>query len=106
MQGIQSNIGPNNNSRQNSQLIKLFNLRFLDIKIGMFYTKINSKWLKDKYKTPHHRTPRREHSKIFSDINCTTVFLGRSLKAIEIKAKINKWKLVKLNTAKKTILKK
>ena len=63
MQGFQSNIGPNNNSRQNSQLIKLFNLRFLDIKIGMFYTKINSKWLKDKYKTSHHRTLRREHSK-------------------------------------------
>ena len=90
MQGFQSNIGLNNNSRQNSQLIKLFNLRFLDIKIGMFYTKINSKWLKDKYKTPQHRTPRREHSKIFSDIHCTTVFLGQSPKATEIKIKVNK----------------
>ena len=28
--------------------------------------------------------------KTFSDINCTSVFLGQSPKAIEIKAKINK----------------
>ena len=34
--------------------------------------------------------------KTFSDINCTTVFLGQSPKTIEIKAKINKWGLIKL----------
>ena len=34
--------------------------------------------------------------KIFSDINHTSVFLGHSSKAIEIKTKINKWDLVKL----------
>ena len=34
--------------------------------------------------------------KIFFDINCSNVFLGQSPKAIEIKAKINKWDLVKL----------
>ena len=34
--------------------------------------------------------------KTFSDINCTSVFLGQSPKAIEIKAKINKWDLTKL----------
>ena len=34
--------------------------------------------------------------KTFSDINCTNVFLGHSPKAIEIKAKINKWDLTKL----------
>jgi len=34
--------------------------------------------------------------KTFSDINCTNVFLGQSPKAIEIKAKINKWDLTKL----------
>ena len=44
--------------------------------------------------------------KTFSDINCTNVFLGQSPKAIEIKAKINKWDLIKLIrfcTAKETI---
>ena len=44
--------------------------------------------------------------KTFSDINCTNVFLGQSLKAIEIKAKINKCDLIKLTSfcaAKETI---
>ena len=34
--------------------------------------------------------------KTFIDVNCTSVFLGQSPKAIEIKAKINKWDLIKL----------
>ena len=34
--------------------------------------------------------------KTFSDINCTNVFLGQSPKAIEIKAQINEWDLIKL----------
>ena len=44
--------------------------------------------------------------KTFSDINHTNVSLGQSPKAIEIKAKINKWDLIKLRsffTAKETI---
>ena len=44
--------------------------------------------------------------KTFSDINRTNVFLDQSPKAIEIKAKINKWELIKVRsfcTAKKTI---
>ena len=44
--------------------------------------------------------------KIFSDINCSNVFLGQSPKAIEIKAKINKRDLVKLThfcTAEETV---
>ena len=41
-----------------------------------------------------------------SDINCTTLFLGWSPKAMEIKAKINKWNPVKLNTARKKNIKK
>ena len=35
--------------------------------------------------------------KTFSDINCTNGFFGQSPKAIEIKTKINKWDLIKLN---------
>ena len=33
--------------------------------------------------------------KIFPDINHTSVFLGHSSTAIEIKTKINKWDLIK-----------
>ena len=45
-------------------------------------------------------------SKTFSDVNCTNVFLGQPPKAIKIKAKINRWDLIKLTsfcTAKETI---
>ena len=44
--------------------------------------------------------------KTFSDINHSNVFLRQSPKAIEIKAKINKWDLIKLISfciAKETI---
>ena len=44
--------------------------------------------------------------KTFFDINCSNIFLAQSSKAKEIKAKINKWDLIKLKnfcTAKETI---
>jgi len=47
--------------------------------------KINSKWLQDL--NIRHDTVKlleENRSKIFSDINCTNVFLGKSCKAIEI----------------------
>ena len=47
--------------------------------------------------------------KTFLDINHTSIFLGPSPKAIEIKTKTNKWDLNKLTsfcTAKETINKK
>ena len=61
------------------------------------YTKINSKWLKDLNIT-HDIIKLLEENigKTFSDINHTNVFLGQSPQAIEIKAKINKWDLIKL----------
>ena len=37
-------------------------------------------------------------SKIFPDINCSNIFLGQSPRAKEVKAKINKWDLIKLKS--------
>ena len=57
------------------------------------------------HKIWHHKTPRRENSKTFSDIKCTNVFLGQSPKAVEIKTQINQWDLIKFTnfrTAKET----
>ena len=54
------------------------------------YTKINSKWLKDL--NMRHDTVQlldENTGKTFFDINQTNVFLGQSLKIIELKAKIN-----------------
>ena len=73
-------------------------------------TKINSKWLKDLNRRQDTIKLLAENiDKIFSDINCTIVFLGQSPKATEIKVKINQWDLIILTrfyTAKETIKKK
>ena len=63
------------------------------------YTKINSKWIKD-LNTRHETIKLLEENtgKTFFDISCTNIFLGQSPKAIEIKAKINKWDLMKLTS--------
>ena len=63
------------------------------------YIKINSKWLEDL--NIRHDTIKlldENIGKSFSDINCTNVFLGQFPKVIEIKAKINKWDLIKLTS--------
>ena len=53
------------------------------------FTKINSKWLKDLNIVQDIVKLLEENmGKTFSDINCTNVFLGQSLKATEIKIKI------------------
>ena len=55
-----------------------------------------------KHQTWHHKTGTQA---TFSAINCASVFLGQSPKGIEIKAKTDKWDLIKLTgfcTAKET----
>ena len=70
-------------------------------------TKINSKWLQNlNIRHDTIKLPEDNIGTTFSDINHTNVFLGQSPKAIEIKAKINKWDLIKLTcfcTAKQMI---
>ena len=55
------------------------------------YTKINSKWLKD-LNIRHDKIKLLEENigKTVSDINHINVFVGQSLKSIEIKAKTDK----------------
>ena len=69
-------------------------------------TKINSKWLKDlNIRQDTIQLLEENISKTLSDTNLINVFSGQSPKAIEIRAKINPWDLVKLSrfcTAKET----
>ena len=61
-------------------------------------TKINSKWLKNFIRQVTIKIPDENTDKTFSDINHTSVFLGPSPKATEIKAKTNEQDLNKFTT--------
>ena len=61
------------------------------------YTKINSKWIKDLNVRPETIKLLEENiSKPLSDINYSRILYDPSLRVMEIKAKINKWDLIKL----------
>ena len=73
------------------------------------HTKINLKWIKGLNVRPDTIKFLEENvGRTVSDINCSNIFLDPSPKAKEIKAKINKWDLIKLKSffiGKKTISK-
>ena len=60
------------------------------------YTKINSKWIKDLNVRPETVKLLDENiGKAVSDINHSTILFGPPPRVMEIKAKINKWDLIK-----------
>ena len=71
------------------------------------FIKINSQWVKDLNVRPETITLLDGNiGRIIFDINHSNIFLDQSSKAKEIKAKINKWYIIKLKsfgTAKETI---
>ena len=70
------------------------------------YTKINSKWIKDLNLRPETIKLLEENiGKTLSDIHHSRIFYDPPPRAMEIKAKIKKWDLIKLCTTKETISK-
>ena len=70
------------------------------------YTKINSKWIKDLNIRPETIKLLEENTgRTLDDINQTEILYDPPPRVMEIKTKINKWDLIKLNsccTAKET----
>ena len=63
------------------------------------YTKINSKWIKDlNVRLETIKLLEDNISKIFSDINHSRILYDPPPRVMEIKAKINKWNLIKLKS--------
>jgi len=63
------------------------------------YTKINSKWIKDLNVRPETINLLKENiGKTLSDINHSRILYDPPSRIMEIKAKIKKWDLIKLNS--------
>ena len=82
------------------------------MKLDLFltlHTKINSKWIKDLNVRPETIKLQEENiGKTLSDINHSRILYDPTSRVMEIKAKIDKWDLIKLKsfcTTKETISK-
>ena len=63
------------------------------------YAKINSKWIKDLNVRPETIKPLEDNvGKTLSDINHSRILYDLPPRILEIKAKINKWDLIKLKS--------
>ena len=63
------------------------------------YTKIKSKWIKDLKVRPEIIKLLEENiGKTLSDINHSRILYDPPLRILEIKAKINKWDLIKIKS--------
>ena len=72
------------------------------------YTKLNSKWIKDLNVRPETIKLEKDIGKTLFDINHSRILYDPPPRILEIKAKINKWDLIKIKsfcTTKKTISK-
>ena len=77
-----------------------WSITFKRMKLGHFltpYTKINSKWVKDLNVRPETIKLLEENTgKTLSDINHSRILYDPPPRVMQIKAKINKWDLIKL----------
>ena len=62
------------------------------------YTKINSKWIKDLNVRPETIQLLENIGKTLSDINHSRILYDPPPRILEIKAKINKWDLIKIKS--------
>ena len=62
------------------------------------YTKINSKWIKDLNIRPSIKLLEETVGKTLSDINQSRILYDPPPRVLEIKAKLNKWDLIKLKS--------